>query len=202
MKNMKLNLLLAAISIGLGWTTCKKLQKPDDGAALQQPKSEVLPNTGENYPFKVAHVLGSNDDTSATVMVRRAPDLVQIPLSRLPPASTSRKAYLGTGWWHLNMAFQPTDTTIHEHYKKKWLHFNEDQTFELLINNQVVDKGRWNWDENKNEIYLECKDPYVNNTWQVKDKGFVMIWIGNTDVNYTGIQVRAVNSKTPPSAGN
>jgi hypothetical protein len=126
------------------------------------------------------------------------PAMVIVPIDALPPASASRRAYLSTGWWHLNMAFQPSDTLVHENYQHKWLRFREDQTFDILIKNKVVDTGRWNWDESKNEIYLSCKDPYVNNTWQVMDKGFVMIWKGNTALNVTGIQVRVIGSKTAP----
>ncbi len=126
--------------------------------------------------------------------------MVNVPLDKLPPASASRRAYLASGWWHLNMAVQATDTTIYHQYQHKWLKFREDQTFDILINNEVADTGRWNWDDKNNVFYISCRDPYINNTWQVKEKGSVMIWAGNTDLNVTGIQIRLVGSKTPPGS--
>ncbi|MBK8554803.1 MAG: hypothetical protein IPL65_03055 [Lewinellaceae bacterium] len=149
--------------------------------------------------WKASHIIeGSNPDTAGTYMIAKAPDHVDVPIDALPPATASHRAYLSTGWWHLNMAYQPSDTLVHLNYQSKWLRFREDQTFDILINNKVVDSGRWNWDEKKNEIYLSCHDPYINNTWEVIDKGFVMIWKGNTDLNVTGIQIRVAGSRTPP----
>lgn len=159
-------------------------------------------NKADMYPMRVAHVLGSNDDAAGTVQVTTPPNPVTVPMDRLPTASTSRKAYLSSGWWHLDMAFSPSDTMVHVNYKPKWLKFREDQTFDILINNAVVESGKWNWDEATNQIYIACKDPYLNNTWKVNDRGFLMIWLGNTDINVTGIQIRVVGTKTPPTAEN
>ncbi|MBK6994409.1 MAG: hypothetical protein IPH31_05620 [Lewinellaceae bacterium] len=72
--------------------------------------------------------------------------------------------------------------------------FREDQTFDLLVKGKIVDTGRCNFDAAKNEILLSCKDPYINNSWGVQEKGFVMIW-GNTSINVTGIQVRVVGQR-------
>lgn len=143
---------------------------------------------------------GSNPDSAGTYQVKEPPRFVKVPVDALPPPTASHRAYLSTGYWHLNMAFQPSDTTVHYNYQHKWLRFREDQTFDVLINRKIVDTGRWNWDAAKNEIYLSCNDPYINNTWSVTDKGFVMIWKGNTALNVTGIQIRVVGSGALPPA--
>ncbi len=173
---MKLNLLLSALIVLFGVLTCKNLQKSKEPQAA----------TAETVPVQPA---------PAPV---KTPRSVTVPVDRIPPASASRKAYLSTGWWHMNEALLATDPHVYDHFRDKWLRFHEDQTFEILMNKKVVDKGRWNWDEANSEIYLSCNDPWFNNTWKIKEKGFVMIWIGNTDINTTGIQARVVNSKTEP----
>ncbi len=200
--NMKFNILLAILVVAVGYLTCKNLKKTvPEPAAEPAPAAAPAPDPGSGYNWKASRVVqGDNPDAAYTRQVQEPPRMVNVPIDALPPASTSRRAYLSTGWWHMNMAYQPTDTLVHVNYQPKWLHFREDQTFDILVKNQVVDTGRWNWDENKNEIYLSCKDPYINNTWFVTDKGFVMIWKGNTDLNVTGIQVRVVGSRTPPPA--
>lgn len=172
---MKLNLLLSALIVLFGVLMCKNLQK-------SQEPAEVL---AEAAPAPVAPPA-------------KTPRPVTVPVDRIPPASASRKAYLSTGWWHMNEALQANDPNVYDHFRDKWLRFYEDQTFDLLMNKKVIDKGRWNWDEANSEIYLSCNDPWFNNTWKIKEKGFVMIWIGNTDINTTGIQARVVNSKTEP----
>ncbi|MCW5924988.1 MAG: hypothetical protein KIS77_21890 [Saprospiraceae bacterium] len=199
---MKLNILLGLLAIALGYLTCKTFKKPKAEPSAADPSaspSVYTPTDGRDW--NASHIVeGDNPDPNYSMQIQEPPRMVTVPIDALPPASASRKAYLSTGWWHMNMAFQPTDTLVHRHYQSKWLRFREDQTFDVLIKNKVVDTGRWNWDEAKNEIYLACKDPYINNTWAVTDKGFLMIWRGNTDLNVTGIQVRVAGSKTAPPA--
>ncbi|MBP6812695.1 MAG: hypothetical protein KA138_14305 [Saprospiraceae bacterium] len=153
------------------------------------------------YGIKASHVIeGERADTvQGTLQIHKAPRMVQVPVDAFPPPSASKKAYLSTGWWHLNMAYQPSDTTVHHQYQSKWLKFREDQTFDLLVKGKIVDTGRWNFDAAKNEILLSCKDPYINNSWGVQEKGFVMIWKGNTSINVTGIQVRVVGQRDTPN---
>ena len=185
-----------AFSFGmLGAVSCQNLKKKsaEDTTAETTTSSPSMPY------WKASHIIeGSNPDSAGTYMIAKAPAHVDVPIDALPPATASHRAYLATGWWHMNMAYQPSDTLVHLNYQNKWLRFREDQTFDILIKNKVVDTGRWNWDEKKNDIYLSCKDPYINNTWNVIDKGFVMIWKGNTDLNVTGIQIRVADSRTPP----
>ena len=195
---MKLNILLFVLVAVVGWATCKNLKKAQSEAtaAVEQPSSTTSGPSGWNASRVIK---GSNPDTAGTYQVKEPPQLVNVPVDALPPATASHKAYLGSGYWHLNMAFQPSDTTVHHNYQSKWLQFRQDQTFDILIKGKVAGSGRWNWDADKNEIYLSCNDPYINNTWTVIDKGFVMIWKGNTAINVTGIQIRVVGSKTLPS---
>jgi hypothetical protein len=192
---MKINILLGVLVIAVGILTCKNLQKAKTPEAATPAVQEE-----KKYGFNASHVIeGERADTvQGTLQIRKAPKMVDVPVDVLPPASASKKAYLSTGWWHLNMAYQPSDTTIHHNYQSKWLQFREDQTFDVLIKGKVVDTGRWNFDQDHKEILLSCKDPYINNSWGVQDKGFVMIWKGNTSLNVTGIQVRVVGQRTPP----
>lgn len=193
---MKFNVILALLVVAVGILTCKNFQK------TKSPEAAATPAAAENqYGFRASHVIeGERADTiQGTLQVRKAPKMVQVPVDVLPPPTASKIAYLSTGWWHLNMAFQPSDTTVHQHYQSKWLQFREDQTFDILIKGKVVDTGRWNYDSARNEILLSCKDPYINNSWGVQDKGFVMIWKGNTSLNVTGIQVRVVGQRDTPN---
>lgn len=197
---MKFNILLIILVVAVGYLTCKNYQKtPEQPKPEAQPDVPVVQDQGSGLNWNASRVVrGSNPDGAPTYQVQEPPRMVNVPLNTLPPATASRKAYLSTGWWHLNMAFQPSDTLVHKNYQQKWLHFREDQTFDILIKNKVVDTGRWGWDEVKSEAYLSCKDPYINNTWHVTEKGFVMIWKGNTEINVTGIQVRVVGSRNAP----
>lgn len=198
---MKVNILLGILVVALGYLTCKNLQKTPE---QPQPTTTQYPAPPGQTPessvrWKASHVVeGDNPDAAYTQQMPVAPRMVNVPVDALPPATASRKAYLSTGWWHLNMAFQPSDSLVHLQYQHKWLRFREDQSFDILIKNKVADTGRWGWDEDKSELYLSCKDPYLNNTWNTTTQGFVMIWKGNTAINVTGIQVRAVGSRTAP----
>ncbi len=195
---MKLNILLSILAAVMLWATCKNLKSSQTTQASpdqNQPAAAAGPSG-----WRASHVIeGNNPDSLGTLQIQKAPDYVNVPVDALPPATASHRAYLSTGYWHLNMAFQPSDTTVHHNYQHKWLKFREDQTFDILVKGKPVDTGRWNWDETKNEIYLSCNDPYINNTWSVLEKGFVMIWKGNTELNVTGIQIRVVGSGQIPS---
>jgi len=194
---MKVNILLAVLVVAVSYVTCKNFKKTTPAPAAETPPAATTQEYGGPEWNASRVVQGSNPDGAPTYQSKEPPRLVNVPIDALPPASASKKAYLATGWWHMNMAFQPSDTTVHHNYQSKWLRFREDQTFDILINKKVVDTGRWGWDEAKSEIYLSCKDPYINNTWHTTDRGFVMIWKGNTDINVTGIQVRVVSGAEP-----
>lgn len=191
---MRINILLGILVLALGIMTCKNLQKS------KAPESAATTVQEKQYGFNASHIIeGERADTvQGTLQVVKAPKMVEVPVDVLPPPTASKKAYLSTGWWHLNMAYQPSDTTIHHNYQAKWLQFRENQTFDVLVKGKVVDTGRWNFDSEHNEILLSCKDPYINNSWKVQEKGFVMIWKGNTSINVTGIQVRVVGSRVEP----
>lgn len=178
---MKLNLLLAFVLIVASGMGCKNVQKSTvvEGAGAQNAAAAA--NAGE--PAAAAPAPSSP-----------APRLVQVPIDELPPATASRRAYFSTNWWNINAAVGNDDMLV-ANYRHKWMKFREDQTFDILIGEKVVDTGRWNYDETKDEIYLSCKDPYINNTWAVKTSGFRMIWVGNTNLNSSGYQLRVINTK-------
>lgn len=181
---MKVNFLLGALALVLGWMTCKNLQKAAAPASAPANSEEAA------APAKMP----AQDDSETA-------DLLRVPVDDLPPATASHRAYLSSAYWHLSMAVSPRDENVQPYYEKKWLVFRQDQTFDILIEGKVVDTGRWNWDVDKNVIYLSCKDPYINNTWAVKDLMFLMIWIGNTDLNKTGIQIKVQGHKQSPWGG-
>ena len=198
---MKINIVLALIAIVLGYATCKTFKKTEpaaDPATTQVIPEEHAGDQDAANNFKAAHVLSYNADTAPPVQIHRAPARVNVPIATLPKPTASRKAYLSTGWWHCNDAMVGTDSLLARNYKSKFMKFREDQTFDLMIKGKVVETGQWAFDEAKNQIYISCKDTYLNNSWQLQDKGFVMIWKGNTDINVTGIQIRVICSKTEP----
>ncbi|MBK9337102.1 MAG: hypothetical protein IPM98_11200 [Lewinellaceae bacterium] len=194
---MKLNIALGILVAIMSWVTCKNLQKSQ--TVEPAPAATAAPSDPGPNGWNAARVVGeARPDTAGINQVSRAPRMVHVPVDALPPASASHKAYLASAYWHLSQAVQPTDTSVHHNYQKKWLRFREDQTFDILADGQTLDTGRWNWDQVKNEIYLSCNDPYVNNTWVVNDRSFVMIWKGNTALNVTGIQIKVQGHRTLP----
>jgi hypothetical protein len=197
---MRLTLFLTILVVLLSYLTCKNIQKTQIDPSTQSTPVEEEPVN--NLPWKASHVVeGNNPDTAFTYQAKRAPRRVEVPWKSVPAPSTSRRAYLATGWWNPIMAFQGSDTTVHKQFLGKSLKFREDQTFDILEGKKVVDQGNWAYDDVKKEIYISCKNPYFNNTWKVQENGYRMVWIGNTELNLTGIQVRFDDYKTPPGEG-
>jgi hypothetical protein len=175
---MKVNIILAAIVAIVGYATCKNLKKTEASAT------------------------GAGTTAETTAMPTRAfkvPKLVEVPVDAIPPSNASKKAYLSGGWWNFNAAVGgPNEDMLIADYRAKWLKFREDLTFDILINNKVVTSGRWNWDEDKHQLYMSCADPFVNGVWGVKNSGFTMVWLGNSDYTNHGYQIRLSNSKSEP----
>lgn len=200
---MKFNIILSIITLLAGYATCKNLKKTpvDQGVTTMQTQPAPVGNEG-NYPFPSSNVInGERADTApGTFQVKRVPRHVDVPWDQITKPSTSRRAFMATGWWYPKMAYQPSDTTVHLNYLGKWLKFKDDlsQTFDLYIDGKVIETGHWGYDDTKKIMYISCKDPYFNNSWRVQERGFRMVWIGNTDINVTGIQVRMDNDPTPP----
>ncbi|MBL7803731.1 MAG: hypothetical protein JNL02_08360 [Saprospiraceae bacterium] len=197
---MNLKLILWGSLLALTIVACKNAQKttPAPDSAQQGSAQEVDPTF-----WRASHVITEEQPDSAyTYQVKKAPRRVEVPWDKLPRPNSSRRAFMATGWWYPMMAFQPSDTTVHHNFLGKWLKFREDQTFDILVKGQVVETGHWNFDDDKMIVYIACQDPYFNNSWAVQERGFRMVWKGNTEINVTGIQVRMDNSPTPPPVGN
>ncbi len=198
--SMRLNLILAIIAIALAYATCKNLQKSRSetpatvAAPVTPPPAEITAPGGLN----VAHVIQGDGSGDLSAIRRQPPKLVEVKMDHLPRATTSRRVYMSEGWWHTDQAEQPTDSMLRYKYQTKWLKFREDQTFDVIEHGKITTTGQWNFDETNKELYMSCQDPYINNSWVIKEKGIVMIWYGNTKINVTGFQVRAVHTKTPP----
>ncbi|MCS6929459.1 MAG: hypothetical protein NZM43_08200 [Saprospiraceae bacterium] len=180
---MKTNVLLGALVVGLASLTCKNLQHH---TSLPADRERASPNLQAFAPAP-QQPNPSSEITSLEAWI-----------DALPPATASHRAYLASAYWHLSMAVSPRGEDVQPRYERKWLAFRQDQTFDILLDGKVVDTGRWNWDATKNYLYLSCKDPYLNNSWAVKDLSFLMIWIGNTDLNRSGIQIKVQGHKQLP----
>jgi hypothetical protein len=125
----------------------------------------------------------------------RPPTQHNIPVGNLPPASAGKTAYLTTGSWAFIAAFQAADSLVFKQYEGKKLTFKEDFTFDILQDEKLLETGKWNFDSENSLIYLSCGVPYINATWQVMEKSFTMIWIGQTDYNDSGIQLKITSNK-------
>jgi hypothetical protein len=193
-KTMRVNLFLTALVVLASYATCKNLQKSTPLAP--QPVDETPNYSNSGYNWKASRVIeGENADGYKP----QAPARVLVPWDKISPPSTSRKSFMATGWWNIRMAYQPTDTTVHTHYVGKSLKFREDQTFDILQQDgKVQETGHWAYDDPNKILYIACKNTYFNNSWKLQENGFRMVWIGNTDINVTGIQIRMDGSKTAP----
>ncbi|MCC6279380.1 MAG: hypothetical protein IT262_02175 [Saprospiraceae bacterium] len=191
---MKVNILISIVLLAVIYLTCKNFQKvtPAEPAVTAAPTPDAP--TG-----RALKVFGESSDSTDIIQFSEPPPHVDVPWEKIAKPSTSRRAFMSTGWWNPVGAIHPTDTTAQRHFKPKWLKFREDQTFDILIQNKVVDTGHWAFDETKFILYLSCNDPYFNNTWAIKERGFRMVLIGNTQENITGIQVRLDNRGELPA---
>jgi len=195
---MKLNILLVALVILVSYITCKNIHKTSKTPEPTAEKVEDYSNGG--YNWNASHVIeGDNPDGAYTYQLKKAPARVNVPWDKITPPSTSRRAFLSSGYWIVKMAYQPSDTTVHLSYKGKYLQFREDQSFDILENGKLLESGHWGYDDPKKILYISCNNTYFNNSWKLQENGFRMVWLGNTDLNVTGIQIRLDGSKTPPS---
>ena len=194
---MKFNLILGVLLVMISYLTCKNFQKTPDAAQVQTAETEEYSTKG--YNGRASHVIeGSNPDSASTYQMKKAPAHVNVPWDKIEPPSTSRKAFMSTGWWVSRYAFQPSDTTVHLNYMTKTLKFREDQTFDIFEKDKLQESCNWAFDDNKKVLFLSCKNTYFNNSWKVQENGFRMVLLGNTDLNVTGIQIRLDGSRTPP----
>ncbi len=193
---MKVNVFLGIVLLAVIYLTCKNFQKEKASDTTAVAPYSAEPPTDAS---RVLKVLGDRPDSTGSIQFSEPPPRVNVPWDKVAKPSTSRRSYMTSGWWNPTAALQPTDTTISRYFKPKWLKFREDQTFDILVQNKVVDTGHWAYDESKTMLYLSCNDPYFNNTWRIMERGFRMIMVGNTELNITGIQVRLDNQKELPA---
>lgn len=181
---MKINILLGIALLAAIYMTCKNLQK------TQQEEAVAAAPVQAPAQSKVIKIMGEGADSINQLQFSEPPPPVVVPWQKPGRPSTSRRAFMSSGYWNPVTAISPTDTTIYRQYRPKWLKFHDDQTFDIIMQNKVAESGNWAFDEEKFVLYLSCKDPYFNNTWNIKERGFRMILVGNTDINITGIQIR------------
>ena len=124
------------------------------------------------------------------------PNAVQpIDLSKLPAVSASKKAYMATNHWACAGAEHPTDDSVANEYRFSEITFSEDMTFQANDQGEPRVQGTWGYDEEKMLVYLSSTDLFFNTSFKVKEAGFRMVWIGNTDINKTGVMMRWDNHK-------
>jgi hypothetical protein len=192
---MKWNVALGSLVILLAYATCQNLKK----SGLTSKTDLTVPIEDGSFGYKASKVFqADNPNTAYTHQSVSAPRRVLVPWEQIAKPTTSRRAYMATGWWSPIMAYQPSDTTVHKNFIGKWFRFAEDQTFTVYVDGKVTDKGNWSYDDLNKVIYVACEDPWFNNSWLVQERGFRMVWKGNTDLNVTGIQVRMDNHPSPP----
>lgn len=198
--NNLIKLSALAAFLMLSAATCKNSEKAAQPTAAAAEPSQTEQKGAQADGYHAAHAFNSERaDTAAGILqVKEPPTQHIVPVNEIKPPNTSRRAYMGTGWWFPKMAIQPTDTSIHRQYLGKFMKFRDDQTFDIIQQGKVAETGHWNFDDDKYILYLSCRDPYLNNTWKVMEKGFTMILLGQTSLNFSGIQIRLDNIKTPP----
>jgi hypothetical protein len=111
-----------------------------------------------------------------------------ISLAHVPKASASKTAYLGTGLWHCVSASRPGEDKYT--LLATDLRFATDGTVAIMQGDTQLGTGTWAFDDAQNMIYISSSIAQLNSSWKVLDKGFRMIWLGNTDINTTGVQIR------------
>jgi hypothetical protein len=191
---MKVNILISIFLLAVIYLTCKNFQT---STPVERIDTALPAQPASNGSF--LKVMGEGADSANTIQFSEPPPRVNVPWDKVAKPSTSRRSFMTSGWWNPTAAVQPTDSTVSRYYKPKWLKFREDQTFDILVQNKVVETGHWAFDETKFVLYLSCADPYFNNTWNVMERGFRMILVGNTRLNVTGIQIRLDSHRELPA---
>lgn len=120
----------------------------------------------------------------------KADAVLPISLDGLPQPSASMKAYLGTGLWHKVGSIQPGNDAFDQNFPVTDLRFAENGTLQMYKNEQLVGSARWTTDEANTLIYVSSNNPALNSSWRYRDSGFRMVWLGNTELNGTGAQIR------------
>lgn len=128
--------------------------------------------------------------TQQAPVATTAASVAPIDLSHVPKASASKTAYLNTGKWHCFGATQPGVADFQEGFRPTDLLFNTDGTVLIQQNETTLGNGRWAFDDAQNLIYISSSLPELNSSWKVLDKGFRMVWLGNTEINKSGAQIR------------
>jgi hypothetical protein len=121
---------------------------------------------------------------------QQAESVQPIDLSQVPKASASKTAYLNTGIWHCLAATKPGADDYQKNFRVTDLQFNTDGTVQISQNNQILASGRWAFEDSQNIIYVSSTLAELNSSWKVLDKGFRMVWLGNTNLNNSGVQMR------------
>jgi hypothetical protein len=147
-----------------------------------------------NRPTQIAPAANSNTEaptstaTHATAIERQ--HVEPISLNHLPKPSASKSAFLSTGRWHCFAAMRPNDAQFQNSFPVTDLKFSQDGSVVIYADSTVLANGQWAVDEAKNQIFISSTIEGLNTSWKVLEKGFRMVWIGNTELNIHGDQIR------------
>lgn len=118
-----------------------------------------------------------------------------IDLSKVAKPSASKMAYLTTNYWSCFGAQAPKDDRVAAEYRNMKLQFMPDMSFKAYRNKEFAFEGKWTFDDAKSQIFLSSTEKSFNTSFKTMDSGFRMVWIGNTEINGTGVQMRWDNHK-------
>jgi hypothetical protein len=200
MKISKFNIALLVLAVFMTYMTCRNFKETKLTDVPPPAAQNVETYSSKGYNLRASHVIdGSNPDTAGIFQIKKAPARVDVPWRQVAPEHQP-PCFPVNRMVEACICLSGSDTTVHLNYVNKTLQFREDQTFDIIIKGKVAETGHWAMEEEKKILYLSCNDTYFNNTWRVQENGFRLVFIGNTDLNVTGIQIRLDGSKTPPSA--
>jgi hypothetical protein len=188
--HMKQNILLGALVLALGYLTYRNFSSSATPVSVEdrvdREAAEIASKAAQNLPDSVGG------------KPRFVPRRVEVPVDKLPNMPEANKQQFTDGWWRLRGASSAEDAYISDFYSKRWLKFYENRNFDILINGKTVEQGRWNYDAKNEEILLSCQNVYFNNSWKVIARKEMIVLIGNTALNNTGIQIQMIHSGALP----
>lgn len=173
----------------------KKL-KADGGQVPSQPGEATRPMTQAEMAKALEATPNTADPNRPKINPPAPPDLSKgVPTVQTKKLSASKMAFLTEQNFMFTSA---SGAKMAEHVKDKWLVFKPDQTLEIYHNKQKIDGGRWAYDEEKDVVFLSCKDRAFNNSWRTQQFGKNLLLLGNTDLNVTGQQFKLYMNKFKP----
>jgi hypothetical protein len=165
---MTIKILLLSVAAATTFATCKNAKE----------KATNTATTATTAP------------AAATTAAQAAPGgLTPISLAGFPKPSASKGAYMSAGVWKLGGAVSPSDEGIMGTFQVTDIAYKADGTFKAMRGTETVGTGTWTFNDETNMLYLSSSVARLNTSYETKENGFRMVWMGNTDLNKTGDQI-------------